>query len=580
MTATLPRLAPPNEHQTTVRRVPLNRERVDSLEPPAGGDLIAALLADQATLTAVERFSRFHDSAVRQPGGRSYATLLPASAPGPGQQYAFEVDLDLCSGCKACVTACHNLNGLDDGEAWRDVGLLQGGTPDLPVVQHVTTACHHCLEPACANACPVDAYEKDPQTGIVRHLDDQCFGCQYCTLACPYDVPKYHKAKGIVRKCDLCRGRLAVGEAPACAQACPHEAIRVAIVDVAHVAEDCEANAFLPGAPDPDYTLPTTVFKTVRALPRNLLPADYFDVRPEHAHGPLVVMLVLTQLSVGGFLAALVLNVGRPDAASPVHAVVSLAFGLLALTASTLHLGRPHLAFRALIGLRHSWLSREVVAFGAFAPLAAAYAGLTWLAPDWYATRRELQSTLAVLVAIAGLAGVGSGVMVYHVVRRAFWHAGRSGVKFFGTTVLLGLSATLLIDDARLAFGDPDVATLLHANRRPLCFAITAVAVGKLLFEALAFVRLREIRFTPLRRTALLMTGPLANVTWLRFVLGVIGGIALPLLLGTANADSNPEFLLGASLVSFVALLGGELAERYLFFTAVVRQKMPGGLGV
>src|SRR5690606_1197306 len=189
----------------------------------------------------------------------------------------FEVDLDLCSGCKACVTACHNLNGLDDGEAWRDVGLLQGGTPELPVVQHVTTACHHCLEPACAKACPVDAYEKDLQTGIVRHLDDQCFGCQYCTLACPYDVPKYHKDKGIVRKCDLCRGRLAVGEAPACAQACPHAAIRVTIVDSARVAEDCEANAFLPGAPDPDYTLPATIFKTVRALPRNLLPADYFD---------------------------------------------------------------------------------------------------------------------------------------------------------------------------------------------------------------------------------------------------------------------------------------------------------------
>ena len=39
-------------------------------------------------------------------------------------------------------------------------------------------------------ACPVNAYEKDPTTGIVKHLDDQCFGCQYCPMACPYDVPK------------------------------------------------------------------------------------------------------------------------------------------------------------------------------------------------------------------------------------------------------------------------------------------------------------------------------------------------------------------------------------------------------
>jgi hypothetical protein len=38
--------------------------------------------------------------------------------------------------------------------------------------------------------------------------------------------------------------------------------------------------------------------------------------------------------------------------------------------------------------------------------------------------------------------------------------------------------------------------------------------------------------------------------------------------------------ILVGSTLSFFALLGGELAERYLFFTAVVRQKMPGGLGV
>ena len=124
------------------------------------------------------------------------SALMPVDAPGPGQQLAFEVDLDRCSGCKACVAACHNLNGLDEGESWRDVGLVVGGMPELPVLQHVTSACHHCLEPACLTACPVDAYEKDPRTGIVRHLDDQCIGCQYCTLACPYDAPKYQRGQG------------------------------------------------------------------------------------------------------------------------------------------------------------------------------------------------------------------------------------------------------------------------------------------------------------------------------------------------------------------------------------------------
>ena len=92
--------------------------------------------------------------------------LIPLSSPAPGEQYAFAVDLDACTGCKACVTACHNLNGLDDDETWRDVGVLFGGTVLEPVQQTITTACHHCVDPACMNGCPVKAYDKDPVTGI------------------------------------------------------------------------------------------------------------------------------------------------------------------------------------------------------------------------------------------------------------------------------------------------------------------------------------------------------------------------------------------------------------------------------
>lgn len=578
MAATLPILAPPTG--LTACRARLTVVPFERLDPPGGGDLVAALLADQADLTAVERFAQRHAAAERPLQERYYQTLLPASPPGPGQQYAFEVDLDLCTGCKGCVTACHNLNGLDDGEAWRDVGLLHGGTAEAPVMQHVTTACHHCLDPACAKACPVDAYEKDPATGIVRHLDDQCFGCQYCTLACPYDAPKYHKQKGIVRKCDLCAGRLTAGEAPACVQACPHGAIRVTVVDATRVVEDCEANAFLPGAPNPDYTLPTTTFMTRRALPRNLLPADYYDVKPEHAHWPLVVMLVLTQLSVGAFVAESFAYAGRSQAAAGLHAVVSLAFGLLALAASTLHLGRPHLAFRAVVGLKHSWLSREAVAFGAFAPLASVYAALTWFEPNWFTNRPAVQQALAAAAALTGLIGVGCGVMVYHVVRRPFWHAGRSGVRFLGTTVLLGLSTTLLALHAASLVAGTKVAAAHVASGQPLCLWVAAVAAGKLLVELTSFTHLRDGQFTPLRRTAVLMAGLLAGVTATRFALGFSGGVALPFLLWSADVTTAPWLILAGSTLSFLAVLGGELAERYLFFTAVVRQKMPGGLGV
>ena len=70
-------------------------------------------------------FSRAHDTPTIR--GRSYQNLLPASTPAHGQQYAFEVNLDQCSGCKACVTACHSLNDLDEDEVWRSVGLLVSG---------------------------------------------------------------------------------------------------------------------------------------------------------------------------------------------------------------------------------------------------------------------------------------------------------------------------------------------------------------------------------------------------------------------------------------------------------------------
>ena len=180
------------------------------LEEPV--TLVDELLAEQRKLTAVERFSRHHDeSSARE---SIYRALMPVRAPRPGEQYAFEVNLDACSSCKACVAACHSLNGLEENETWRGVGLLHGVVGGEAFQQTVTTACHHCIDPGCLNGCPVKAYDKDPFTGIVRHLDDQCIGCQYCIMKCPYEVPKYSKKLGIVRKCDLCSSRTGGGGGP------------------------------------------------------------------------------------------------------------------------------------------------------------------------------------------------------------------------------------------------------------------------------------------------------------------------------------------------------------------------------
>lgn len=546
-----------------------------------GGSMLSILLSEQQELTAVEELARAYDGGTLPAQARYYSRLLPATPPGPGQQYGFEVDLDRCSGCKACVTACHSLNGLDEHETWRDVGLLIGGTSAQPVMQHVTTACHHCLQPACAEACPVDAYEKDPHTGIVRHLDDQCFGCQYCTLACPYDVPKYHHEKGIVRKCDMCSGRLAVGEAPACVQACPHEAISIRLVDVAQVAENAEADHFLPAAPEPYITLPTTTFKTNRVFPRNMLPADYYSVNPQSPHWPLIVMLVLTQLSVGAFLTGLVLEARlEPELGATFrqfHATSALVFGLVALGASLLHLGRPLYAFRALIGLRHSWLSREIAAFGLFAGSALLYAIAAWLP----ATPSGVTQSLSGVVAVSGLAGLFCSTMIYVFTQREFWSFGRTATRFGLTAAVLGIAAAWLSILLLQMAGASPVARELATRLGPgLATTLAVVSLVKLVFEAAALRHLTNRRNSPLTRSARLMIGPLSNFVLARFACGLLGGIIMPLLLanssGAATSADELQVTIGVSLL-VVACFVGDFLERYLFFAAVAAPRMPGG---
>lgn len=557
-------------------------ELLPIVEPPPAShddlDIVKRLLNEQKTLSAVEVFSADHDSGLPDQS-RYYSKLLPTSLPEEGQQYTFEVDLDRCSGCKACVTACHSLNGLDEQETWRDVGLLMGGSQSNPVMQHVTTACHHCLEPGCMSACPVDAYEKDPITGIVKHLDDQCFGCQYCTLACPYDVPKYHAEKGIVRKCDMCSDRLADGEAPACVQACPHEAISIKVVEKQQVIENAEIDYFLPAAPDPQTTLPTTIYKSSRVFPKNTLPADYHDVNPQHPHWPLIIMLVLTQLSVGAFLAGMVLEQFLTSAVLPafrqLHASNALLVGLIALGASTLHLGRPQFAYRAVIGLRHSWLSREIVAFGVFAASAMLFASLAWFSPnsDWLPLVKQG-------VAVTGLVGLFCSVMIYVFTGREFWSFGRTLTKFGMTALVLGLSATLSSVTVYTLLIDPTSRDWAHPFVKILLPALIVSGATKLIIEVCVFHHLLSRRQSPMKRTAQLMLGPLAKSTALRFMFGGLGTILIPLLLMRAISAGPVEPLTQCLTVcsSFLFCVLGELLERYQFFSACASPRMPGAL--
>ena len=565
----------------------------------ATGSLVSALLEEQQRMTAAEQFSQRHESTTQPLLSRQYQDLLPLSKPQPGEQYAFEVDLDSCSGCKSCVAACHNLNGLDgldDGiegknagaEQWRSVGLLHGGSDEFPVLQHVTTACHHCIDPACLSGCPVLAYDKDPVTGIVRHLDDQCIGCQYCVFMCPYEVPQYNSSKGIVRKCDMCHDRLAVGEAPACVQSCPNEAIRIRTVRVESVIEECETNQFLPTAPEPGLTLPTTVYKTSKPLPRNLLPADYFSANRQHCHMALVFMLVLTQLSVGTFVVGQAL-VSGPWAEAvmlqtirPAYAMAGLIVGLIGMHAAVFHLGRPLYAFRAMLGLRTSWLSREILAFGVFAGCAMLHAAAVGFAKDrtnWI----PLAEGLGLLTAFTGVVAVYCSVMIYVKTQRPYWSGHRTGSQFFLTCVVLGLPIALLVSIVACYWSAELTPHFIMQNYgQTLCrWLIIAVAL-KLALEGSVLLWLRHRQFTLLKRTALLLTGELSLTTLLRFFFGLMGGVLLPLVLLSDKATlaavgGYHSLFMGFVVLLIVALLLiGEMMERYLFFAASVAPKMPG----
>jgi formate dehydrogenase iron-sulfur subunit len=552
-------------------------------ESPAA-TLIDQLLEEQQRLSAVERFAKRHNGGQIPAQARYYRDLIPRSKPGEGEQYAFGVDLDACTGCKACVSACHSLNGLDEHETWRSVGLIHGGTETAPYQQTVTTACHHCADPACMNGCPVGAYEKEEDTGIVRHLDDQCIGCQYCMLKCPYDVPKYSAKRGIVRKCDMCHSRLAVGEAPACVQACPTGAITIRVVNRGEMRAARGSDArMIPGAFPSDYTLPTTRYSSRRQQPARLWSGDEHGLRLEHEHWPLIAMLLFTQLSTGlhGVLAAALMSLGAASSAG--GKALSLAAFLalnLGLAVSVLHLGRPLGAWRAFLGLRTSWMSREILAFTVFAGASAACLVTTWwpqlvaIAP--ILTSLTLALDLAALAPVAsaaalltGLAGVFCSAMIYIDTRRTLWCAEVTHPRFFGTVLLLGTTSAACLLTWTALLHDGSLWALAQT-----C-AIAATIIRTLLFarESIAFICALRDGDHPNHRSA--CTAWSFHPWLVRAAVALFGGSTI-LSLGAIVEGG----LLGACLATaaFALTLGAKIIERYFYFATVVAPRMPGGV--
>ena len=149
-------------------------------------------------------------------------------------------DATICIGCKACVAACAEANGetpdtrgdslhqapTDLNDLTRNIIKLYKPTDGSPA-SFVKRQCMHCLDPACAAGCPFQALHKDPESGIVYWTADKCIGCRYCTITCPYHVPRFQWVgyNPRVTKCELCSHRLAEGLKPGCTSVCPTGAV-------------------------------------------------------------------------------------------------------------------------------------------------------------------------------------------------------------------------------------------------------------------------------------------------------------------------------------------------------------------
>ncbi|HEX9089936.1 MAG TPA: DmsC/YnfH family molybdoenzyme membrane anchor subunit, partial [Anaerolineales bacterium] len=314
---------------------------------------------------------------------------------------------------------------------------------------YLSLSCNHCTHPKCAGVCPVDAFSVRPD-GIVLLDGSRCMGCGYCAWACPYGAPQYDPSRGIMTKCNLCFDNLDAGIAPTCVSACPLRVLDYASAEGLMPLQGAQKLWQLPGSehpyPLPDYsrTEPRLAIKLHPAMdnPQDKMISNQEEVRPSqdigNAHGiaafnelPLVGFTLLTQMAVGMALSRLVIP------ASPL--ALLLAIGILLAVGgltSFLHLGRKRNAWRAVIHLKKSWLSREILMAGLF--MVAWVVTIAW---GWL--RNEPLTPW--LMAVFGIGLLYAMSQVYLLRAVPAWNSWRTPVAFFLSTIVLGVLGVRLI---------------------------------------------------------------------------------------------------------------------------------------
>lgn len=172
------------------------------------------------------------------------ASAMPDLAPPERQltPVAKLIDVSKCIGCKACQSACAEWNDTVP-PIEENVGSYQNPSdlgPEMFTLMRFSEyenpngdfewlirkdGCMHCTDPGCLKACPAPGAIVQYSNGIVDFIHENCIGCGYCVTGCPFNIPRVSKTDHKSYKCTLCSDRVSVGQGPACAKACPTQAI-------------------------------------------------------------------------------------------------------------------------------------------------------------------------------------------------------------------------------------------------------------------------------------------------------------------------------------------------------------------
>ena len=325
-----------------------------------------------------------------------------------------------------------------------------------------------------------------------------------------------------------------------------------------------DKSSLVATAPLSQITIPTTRYLSNQPseTTAELLSFESIADNAHEGHLPLVAMIVLTQASVGIWLVLALDCLIGDHGPHAFAAALATAIGVVGVHAALLHLGRPWLAYRAFLGWRTSWLSREAIGFGLFMGAASVCTVALFLIGDTKASGNfgYALTGLVILVAAIGILSVICTGMIYIATRRELWGHLRTGVDFGFSMIGLGLVGA---------------SASLDSMPRPwlvigvLCCIAATTAKG-IDFRRARVVRIRWDDFSA--RSGRILRSELAK-PWA--ILWLLQFFALVLSFALVVTELQLTILNGKFAILVICLVGQAL-HRWIYFASVVYRRMPG----